>query len=242
MRYTRYNYNKRRGRRNKKGLGFLASFTIVSVVAVLIGLIIGNIALKDGVLPINKPSDEIISNDGNSEEGDKQTVAPVEGKKEFYFLQCGVFSKKESSEGIIQTLPNGQLGFTIQEGDKFKAMVGVFTVDNVDAKSKELSDSNISNMKVKFELDAKSDNEKIKMEIIDGYVKILSQLNDKKVQGVKTDEFKAWIVENESKIKGEDEELTSLIESVKSLPELIDKNVAIEINKKIYDIVKKYRV
>lgn len=241
MRYTRYNYNKRRGGRRNNGNSFLLSFMIIVVLASVLGILVGKLVLKDGSIPISKPEDEIVDNSNNSE-GEVATNADALGAKEVYFLQCGVFSVKESADALLQTLPNGQRGFTVQEGDKFRAIVGIFTPEEVDGKSKVLTDAGISNMKVKFRIDAKNDSDKIKIEILNGYTKILSQFNDSKIQAFKTDEFKKWIGENEGKVNSNDEEIKALIDGIKALPETIDKSGAAEINKKLYEILKKYRV
>lgn len=241
MRYTRYNYNRRRGGRNNKGSGFLASFTVIVVLAIVLGILVGKMVLKEGVLPVNPPNDQTIDTSGNNDTETTETVSPVGDKKDFYFLQCGVFSTKENSDALLQTLPSGQSGFTIQDGDKFKALVGVFTADNVEAGVKALNDAGISNMKVKFQVEVKNDSDKIKIEILDGYIKILNKLNEKDVKGYNTNQFKEWISSNEDKIKG-DEEVKALVEGIKSLPDELNKGASLDITKKIYELIKKYKV
>ncbi|MGL4772064.1 MAG: SPOR domain-containing protein [Clostridium sp.] len=250
MRYTRYNHNRRRGGNGGKG-SFIASLIAVVAIAIVLGVVVGKVIFNDGISTFS-PNDN--QGEGNKAQGEgNQNTKPDESNassnsssnsesKEFYYLQCGVFSTQENANATINKLPSGNKGFAIEEDSKFKVLVGVFTSEVVEGKSNELKAAGIDNIKVKYTIDQKTTDDKMKIEIIDGYTKILSKLNEKDVKSIKTNEFKDWLANNIENVKSEDKDINLLIDNIKKLPEEITKDSAVEINKVIYEVVKKYKL
>ncbi|MGL5150255.1 MAG: SPOR domain-containing protein [Clostridium sp.] len=249
MRYTRYNHNRRRGGgRNNGAYNFIASLAAIVVVAIILGIAVGKILLKDGIPSFNDKGnsggDIPVTTDKDTDKEkpkDEGAVPNKEGNKEFYYLQCGVFSTKEKAETTIQGLPSGYNGFVIEENEKFKVIVGVFGSDKVQQKSDELKGASIDNIKIKMPLQGEDVDTKLKAEILDGYIEIINQVGEKDVESVNTTKFKGWLTDTMKDIKSEDKDINILVESINKLPEQLTKKDAGEITKTLYDILKNYK-
>lgn len=236
MRYTKYNY--KRGKSNGTWK-FMISLLIGIIAACMIGVGVGSLILK--MLPVNDSvngkgeivnAEEIVSEGG--EQGQADEVAAVEGENtsEYYFLQCGYFSKRDNADQAYSKISSNGTSFIAEESDKFRVLTGVYTNENVDSAIQELTAKGVESVKVTFTLNESDPVEAQVSAICDGYLKILTTTFNDKVDYVNTSEFKAWIDSLDNISSGEKiEVLQNLKDYIKELPEELKKeNVSKEID------------
>ena len=228
MKYTKYNYKRRR---NNTVLKFIASLLGGIIAASMIGLGVAWIIWK--VLPINDSAQvgtEITDGVGNEEvvsgEDGNGQVAAVEGEEnsEFYFIQCGYFSNKDNADQALAKIGSDGKAFISEESDKFRVLTGAYSKDNIDTVMESLSSKGVESVKLTFTLNEKDSVEGQVSAICDGYFKILTTTFDEKVDHVNTAEFKQWIDTLDNISSGDNiETLQNLKAYIKELPEELSK-------------------
>lgn len=222
MRYTRYDYKK------KKGDSFVLWLVLIIILSIIIGIGVYNMFFFNG----NK-SDGTISNE--------KTISTEEFKA-FTAIQCGLYVNEQSAQELLKTIPEEYGAFIVQEEGKFKIIAGIFMYEEAEAKSNELASSNISNFRIKFDMPIKDNAIKTEGEIIQGYIMIINKLYEKDVKSINTQEFKVWAEEVVGKTSNNNEELKSLLENIKNLPEEYSKEHSRDSVKFLYNILLKYKV
>ncbi len=236
MKYTKYNYKRRK---NNAVFKFLASLLVGIVAACMIGLGVGLIIWK--VIPINDSAQvgtEITDGTqgaaGESGQEQEGEVPVLEGEKtsEYYFLQCGYFSKKDNAEQAYAKISSNGRSFIAEESDKFRVLTGIYTSENVDSVMQDLGSKGVESVKITFTLNENDPVEAQVSAICDGYLKILTTTFDDKVDHVNTSEFKEWMNTLENISSGENiEVLQNLKNYIKELPEELTKeNVSSEMD------------
>ena len=109
-------------------------------------------------------------------------------------------------------------------------------------KAMSLASGNISNFRIKFDMPIKDKGIKTEGEIIQGYIMIINKLYEKDVKSINTQEFKAWTEEVAANTSNNNEEIKSLVENIKNLPEEYNKESSKDSLKFLYNILLKYKV
>ena len=237
MKYTKYNYKKRR---NNSILKFVASLLVGVVSACVIGLGVAWIILK--VLPLNDilPSGNEISDtiegtdltngEGNNEEN--STAVEDNENSEFYFIQCGYFSSEDNAKQVLSKIQSEGGAFINEESGKYRVFAGAYSKDSVESELKDLTDRGIDSVKITFTLSDKDEVEAQVSAICDGYLQILTTTFADDVKAVKTQEFKDGLNTLEDISSGNNlEVLQGLKTYINNLPDEISKeNVANEMD------------
>ena len=203
MRYTRYDYKR------KKKSNFLGWLCLVILLSILIGVSVFKIFFGGGESTPEVPGK--LSNE--------KVVNNTQEVKSYGIVQCGLYSSKEGAESLLTTLPSNYLGFVVEEDGKFKAMAGIFFEENLEVIMKELTDLSINNFRIKCDIKQDSKNNKLKGEIIDGYLKIINKLYEKDVKSYNTSEFKGWVNELIKNLEVNDDEMKEIVENINLLPD-----------------------
>ncbi|WP_133014037.1 SPOR domain-containing protein [Clostridium cuniculi] len=216
MRYTRYNYKKKK---NNDILKFILSFIGMSVFVIIVGVLLANIIIH--FLPLNNAStadasnkneqvqtdnSENVSNEVSEGEADTQVNAAevVDNDKSseatqgtintsFMAIQCGYFAQEDNAKEIFNKIANGYGAFIYNDADKFKVLAGVYSEDEGQAVMDKLTASGIECAKVEFNLNGGNSIENQIAGIYDGYLEILDTAFKDDVKSVDTTDFKEWV-------------------------------------------------
>ena len=216
MRYTRYNYKKKK---NNDILKFILSFIGMSVFVIIVGVLLANIIIH--FLPLNNAStadasnkneqvqtdnSENVSNEVSEGEADTQVNAAevVDNDKSseatqgtintsFMAIQCGYFAQEDNAKEIFNKVANGYGAFIYNDADKFKVLAGVYAADEGQAIIEKLTASGIECAKVEFNLNGGNSIENQIAGIYDGYLEILDTAFKDDVKSVDTTDFKEWV-------------------------------------------------
>ena len=230
MRYTRYNYKKKK---NNDILKFILSFIGMSVFVIIVGVLLANIIIH--FLPLNNAStadasnkneqvqtdnSENVSNEVSEGEADTQVNAAevVDNDKSseatqgtintsFMAIQCGYFAQEDNAKEIFNNVANG--AFIYNDADKFKVLAGVYAADEGQAIIDKLTASGIECAKVEFNLNSGSAIENQIAGIYDGYLEILDTAFKDDVKSFDTTDFKNWVSKLEDIKEGDKYEVLS---------------------------------
>lgn len=219
MRYTRYDYKR------KKSNNFLGFIVLVIILSIGIGFGVFKIFFSgDNTLINGDGKVPTVTEPDNLNGGSKETNATMKDEKTFIAIQCGVFSTKEKADIAVSGLPTGYSGFVIEDTGKFKVMAGLFSEEDGNKKSEELTTAGIENYKAKLVVPIKNIDNQVKVEIIEACLTINSTLSNSDVKSVKTADLKVWVKEVEEKQKITDNEVKEFIEKINNLPEEVTKS------------------
>lgn len=250
MGYTRYNYRPR-----KKPKGNLFTIGIVVVIcAIVIGMLMAKY-LFNGDMPYEKDTgqktveeqntNENGSSDNSGESIGKDNNNSNEVSKNFVIIQCGYYGKEENAKKVLQDIPSNFNKLIIKDGDKYRIIAGIYNEEAANNMSEELSKKKIDNVKIKCGYETSKDEEAKSYEIINGFMKILNELENDQVKSVNTTEFKKWTKElgqNSNKENVENDELKSIKEYIEKLPEELEREGAKKALEFIYGILIKHRL
>lgn len=221
MRYTRYDYKR------KKGDSFVWWLLLIIILSIIIGIGVYNIFLIGG-------------NESNGTTSNEKTISTEENKS-FTAIQCGLYANEQSAQELLNTIPEEYGAFIVQEAGKFKIIAGIFMYEEAEAKSSELAAANISNFRIKYDMPIADTGTKIEGEIIQGYIMIINNVYKKDVKSINTDEFKAWTEEASSKVS-DNEEIKLLVENIKNLPVEYNEESSKDSLNFLYNILIKYKI
>ena len=245
MKYTKYNYKRRK---NNDIWKFVSSLLIGVISSCIVGLGVAWVVLK--VIPVNdfvqadiEANSEIeMSGEVNSQEESEAPLSENISTSEYYFLQCGYFSKKDNAEQIYSKIASDGKSFIYEEADNFRVLSGIYNNETVDSALENLKARGIESVKVTFSLNESDLVEAQVSAICDGYFKILTTTFDEGVESVNTSEFKAWIDTLDVISSQEKSDILEELKGyIKQLPEeLTKKDVAKEFNY-LYGILSKFK-
>lgn len=267
MKYTRYDLNiKKRKNERKKMLGSVLGVIVVALI-VGVGLYrfvilpttggerINKLLSKDTSTGDDVPNSE---NTGGSQDssgavadntsGNNQAqatsgqVAQSTSKEQYVMVQCGVYSKAEGAQSVLNSLQNISLGTIIEEDGKYRVVSYIGSENEANNIVTTLESNNIATSKAKFAI-LKSDNCNNKIaEMLNGYIQILNKLDDDGVSSIKTAEFKAWANALEEDTNATNLSIfNQLKENINSLGEEITKNDLESSYNSIYKILVNFR-
>lgn len=250
MGYTRYNYRPR-----KKPKGNLFTIGIVVVIcAIVIGMLMAKYLFK-GDIPNGenngqKTVEEQKNNKNDSGNSGGNTLqnnnnSQSESLKNFVIIQCGYYGKEENAKKVLQDIPSSFNKLIIKDGDKYRIIAGIYNEESANNMSDELDKKKIDNVKIKCGYETSKDEEAKSYEIINGFMKILNELENEQVKSVNTTEFKKWTKElrqNSNKENVDNDELKSIEEYIEKLPEELEREGAKKSLEFIYGILIKHRL
>lgn len=225
MRYTRYDFKK------NKGDNFIIWLIGIIIFSICIGMLFYNVFLKEK---------NIVDVSENNQ------IAAVEESRddtslEFGIIQCGVFKDRANAESTLNSINTDSTGFIVEEDGSFKLMYGIYKYDDAGTKSDSLTDSSVSNFRIKCRLGNETNEKKAEGEVIDAYIKIINKLTEKDVKSVDTKEFKSWSNDIAQEVKGSSEEFNNLVGNINSLPDEYKRENQKDSLIQIYNILKKYK-
>lgn len=253
MKYTRYNIKSK----PKKSNSFLFYLAITLLMALLLGSFIFKFILKDSGkigfikgIDINnseqqqnsskEPSESEVKEEGNSS-GVKEEVTVSEYN--FYILQCGVFKVKSNADETLNKLSTFGNPFIGQEGELSKVYFGIYSDKNIENGASILKEKGIDNTKVTINIPMTDNSTKQFCEIVDSLLQVVSKTLESGVKSINTSELKKWIdgLEKIDENMKQYNEVNSLKEYIKALPDEVDKIKAGEILKYVYDQLIKFK-
>ncbi len=215
MRYTRYNYKKKK---NNDILKFILSFIGMSVFVIIVGVLLANVIIH--FLPLNNAStadannkskqvqtdnSENVSNEGSEGNADTPVNAEVENNNQssevsqetintsFMAIQCGYFAQEDNAKEAFNKISSGYGAFIYNDADKFKVLAGVYTTEEGQSIIDKLMASGIECVKVDFNLNSSNTVESQIAGIYNGYLEILNTAFKDDVKSVDTTDFKEWV-------------------------------------------------
>lgn len=227
MKYTRYDFK----RKKNNNAVFSVVLAIVLLLAFFIGTILSNVIMK------NKAVQDILPKP-NSEVG----VVNSNITSKFIVVQGGKFVKTEYLEQVKKNLMDYGNPFTIEEKDGTRILLGIYDEEESIKIIDKLKNKNIDNSKIIFELQTQNNlcNEEI-VAIINAELQVINKLSDKSIKSYQTDDLKTWCIELKE-IDSISENFTVLNDfksHIKALPKELTADNTIEIEKYIYNILKK---
>lgn len=253
MRYTRYNYKKKK---NNDIFKFIVSFIGMSAFVIIVGVLLANVIIH--FLPLNNASTvdasnkneqvqtdnaENVSIDVSDGKADAQVNAEVANtdivsettqgtiNTSFMAIQCGYFAQEVNAKEVFNKVANEYGAFIYNDADKFKVLAGVYDSDEGQVVIDRLTASGIECAKVEFNLNIGSTIENQIAGIYDGYLEILATAFKDDVKSVDTTDFKEWVSKLDDIKEGDKYEvLSDLKKHINELGAEINKeNVSSEI-------------
>jgi hypothetical protein len=254
MKYTRYNIKSKQ----KKSNSFLFYLTITLLMALLLGTFIFKFILKDsGKIGFLKDVD--ISNSGQQQgssskesgkgevkEGENSSVVKEQeavSEYNFYILQCGVFKVKSNADEILNKLSSFGNPFVGQEGELSKVYFGIYSDKNIEDGLAILKEKGIDNTKVNINIPMEDDSTAQLCEILDSLLQVSNKTSESGVKSINTSELKKWVdgLDKIDETMKQYNEVNSLKEYIKVLPDEVDKTKDDEVLKYVYDQLIKFK-
>jgi hypothetical protein len=225
MRYTRYEYKK------SSKIKFLLSVTIIIGISIGGGLYISNFIFDGKHITNNSSNNSIYSTEGNNQ-----------GKiKKFISLQCGYYAKEENAKELLTSISKYCDPFIIEEDGKYRVLAGIYKEEDGLKKMDELKSNKIDVSKINLNISINNEENKKIIEIVDGFLTIVSKLQDIEVKSIKTTEFKEWankIINDDKIVKSE--KINNFNNYVKNLPDEINKDNSKTNLQELYKLIKTY--
>lgn len=254
MKYTRYNIKSK----PKKNNSFLFYLAITLLLALLLGTFIFKFILKDstkiGFLKGGDISNAEQQQQSNSKETDKGGIMESEDSSEvkgqdsaseynFYILQCGVFKVKKNADETLNKLSTFGNPFTGQEGELLKIYFGIYSDKNIEKGISILKEKGIDNSKITINIPIEDKSTTQFCEIVDSLLQVVNKTLESDVKSINTSELKKWVdgLEKVDESMKQYNEVNSLKEYIKALPDEVDKNKDGEVLKYVYDELIKFK-
>ncbi len=224
MKYTRYNYGK--AKRNNTILYLI----IILLLSVFLGVALFNIVTNYNVFNNFFKVEDKLNTEINNDNGNIKISV----------IQCGVYSEKANADLAISKIPSNYAPFVFEEEGKYKIIAGIYTDGEINNKKEELTNLNINNFIINYNLSEKDVNDKVKLELIKGYLQIINKINDAEIESINTLEFKNWAKETTSTMEKEAQDINKIAEKINELPEEFSKKDTQESLVFIYGIIGEY--
>jgi len=187
-----------------------------------------------------EPSKGEVKEEGNSSEA-KEEKAVLEYN--FYILQCGVFKVKSNADETLNTLSSFGNPFIGQEGELSKVYFGIYSDKNIESGASILKEKGVDNTKVTINIPMEDKSTKQFCEIVDSLLQVVNKISESGVKSINSSELKKWIdgLEKIDETMKQYNEVNSLKEYIKALPDEIDKTKDEEVLKYVYDQLIKFK-
>lgn len=243
MKYTRYDIKKR----HKDNYGLLIVLLSVLIASYVLGSGLSNLFIKnskptaagDRVTQPNTTSEQNIVKENTVKESTQVKVENVIVR--YVCIQNGLFASKENAEVLKSKVKEVLNPFSVAEEDKTRILAGIFKEADVQKYTQLLKDKGVETSNIKFEIGKNDKCDAEIVEIINGYVEILSKLLEKDVKSIQTGSFKQYVnsleaVDSSSKNY---QTLDEIKKRVSALPEALTRDKAEENYLYIYNVLKK---
>ena len=225
MRYTRYEYKK------SGKIKLLCSIAVIASISIGCGLYISTFIFNGKQIQDNN-----INNSRNSTEGNYQGEV-----QKIIALQCGYYSKEENAKELVTPISKYCQPFIVEDDGKYRVLAGIYKEEEGLKKLEELKANNIDVAKINFNISSNNEENKQIIEIIDGFLTIVSKLQESEVKSIKTAEFKEWadtVINDGNSIKSK--KTDDLSSYVKNLPDEINKTNSNTNIQELYKLIKTY--
>ena len=225
MRYTRYEYKK------SGKIKFLCSIAVIASISIGCGLYISTFIFNGKQIQDNN-----INNSRNSTEGNYKGEV-----QKIVALQCGYYSKEENAKELVTSISKYCQPFIVEEDGKYRVLAGIYKEEEGLKKLEELKANNIDVVKINLNISSNNEENKQIIEIIDGFLTIVSKLQESEVKSIKTAEFKEWadtVINDGNSIKSK--KTDDLSSYVKNLPDEINKANSNTNIQELYKLIKTY--
>jgi hypothetical protein len=239
MRYTRYDLK----RRKNSNVFFIALVIGILALAFISGSIISNMFIKDIDYKSENTTPNKVDNKNVVEKNKNTTEENLKSENTFVAIQCGVFINKDNAIALKEKLSPIGTTFIIEEDNKSRVIMGIYTEENSELILKKLSERKIDSSKIKLKVNSEEVCNTQINEIIGAYLQVNSKFSDDKVKSVQTKQLKEWT----SSLKEIDKTsinyaiLQSLKEEVKILPDQITKSHLENINLQLFGKIKELK-
>ncbi|KGM93600.1 hypothetical protein ADU90_10165 [Clostridium botulinum] len=237
MKYTRYDLKK--NNRKNNGLFFIVLICVILILAFLSGTMISNLFIKKPKQndDIGKKAVQNITEKNNSNKNKDKNVRKID---DFVIIQCGVFANAENANVLKEKLKSYGNPFIVQENQKNKVILGIYSVVEFQNIEKSLKQGKIEFTKVNIKPDLSSKANLQIAQIIDAQLQILHKFSNDKVKSVQTKQLKEWCSKLEQVDKNEKnyDLLNHLKDNMKKLPQEVTKEKLEEINSYSYKNIK----
>lgn len=231
MKYTRLDLKKK----NKNNPFFILVLLGILALAFVSGTAISKLFINNSNQVVAEKS---LSKDTEDKLPLKTTEQINEFKEinEFVIIQCGVFTSKENAEALKNKLEPIKEPFIIQEENKSRVILGIFSKENLDLIIKKLTENKVEFSKINIKIDDRDLCNIQIAEIIDARLQIINKFDEGKVKSVQTKQIKEWAASLKELNKDSENYniFKSLIEDTKNLPEQINEEDLKEQNLYIY--------
>lgn len=223
MRYTKYNYKKRK---NNDVWKMALSFVAMSIFVIIVGVLLANVIIyflptndanknlmdtntKQNVSENLDVNGESVNNEKNDEvtndtDGNNSTTVNSNNTiSSFAIVQCGYFSNNDNANVILSKISSEYNAFIFNDGDKFKVLAGVYNSGDADSVVNNLTAAGVENAKITINLNLSDNVQNQVAAICDGYLKLLNTSLGNDVKSVSTDDFKGWVSKLESVESGD---------------------------------------
>lgn len=231
MRYTRYDLKKT----NNKT--FMLLILLILALAFFFGTIIFKLFI--GECKNNFKSDtSYLQNNVNSKDKNNESDSKV---IKFIVIQGGIYKSKENAESEKSLLSSYGTPFSVEEDNKIRILLGIYTEDQGEKVIKSLNDQKVDNSKMIFEIN-KCDMCDLEIsELINANIQILNKLSEQNVKAIQTSELKKWCLSLKKLETGSKniKILNELKSYVNKMPNEISKDKTDENYNYLYQILKK---
>ncbi len=258
MKYTRYNLKKKKS----DGNYFITLTVGIVIISIIVGTLISNFFIKDKFQEINdfydstevkevendkstdsegvviKPIDE--KDNSTSEVNGEAGVAEIADGNIFYFLQCGAFKDKNNATYLSNELKGFGDCIIIEDENVFKVVLGIYKEEELNQIKLKLEAANIEYARSMISIDIKNNQNEDIVKVLNAHYEILKQLESNKVEEIKTDSIKSWIIEI-SNNENTDPNLIEIVKFTENLPNPITKEYIIEYKTKLYEFISKFK-
>jgi len=187
-----------------------------------------------------EPSKGEVKEEGNSSEVKEEKAV---SEYNFYILQCGVFKVKSNADETLNTLSSFGNPFIGQEGELSKVYFGIYSDKNIESGTSILKEKGVDNTKVTINIPMEDKSTKQFCEIVDSLLQVVNKTSESGVKSINSSELKKWIdgLEKIDETMKQYNEVNSLKEYIKALPDEIDKTKDGEVLKYVYDQLIKFK-
>lgn len=262
MKYTRYNINK-----GKSNLTTILIFIVgIILVSLLFGSILSKILMPDGSIKSDGKRDTTVSeaqkpatdDTGESSSTGQPVIKPVDDNDEskstdnkvavaesngiFTILQCGAFSSEENANTLKGQLVGFGSPFIVKVGDINKVVLGVYSSSTINTIKGKLEKANMDFSSNQISLSAEDKCDKQISLILNGNLRIISEIEQDGASSVKTKTIKEWLntLAQIDKSEPNYNDLIELKEYTSKLPETITKENLTPIKEYLYSFVLKF--
>ena len=237
MRYTRYNYKKKK---NNNAFKAILSFIGMSAFVVIVGVLLANIIIHF-LPPLNNetnPKEQVSSNEvlksGDNYISESDESANVNAEitnneqdnstnktginTDFIVIQCGYYAQESNAKKTFDKIDDEYGAFIYNESDKFKVLAGIYTLEEEQEVINRITAKGVECAKVSFKFNSGDLVQNQISGIYNGYLEILSTVFKDDVKLIDTTDFKRWVSELEEVNEGNNVEV--LLDLKKHIKEL----------------------